>query len=341
MKFAVLELGPQQGPYTDLSFAARARTVRACGGPCPAPSASSRRARQLESAVFATVSARRSAAVGCCRRALHRNRHVLLQCISRPCRYDAGPERGAGRGPQLRQHNGGRETKAMRSKISGLAMASALALSVGNAAAAPNVEALEALGKQVFFDEISVPARQSCATCHVPSNGFTAGVAAINLNGVAVTGANPHRSATVSRRPRPTGRPCPTSRVVSSVRTARRPPLGCSASAACSGMAAPRAPRSAMRCSAAIPLWPAPTRAFWGRSPIRRSVPLPTTSSRTSPMATRSCPAPRRSAHTSATRSMPPCSRGRGATRRTVRTRQTSSSSASLWQLRLSSTRPR
>ena len=89
----------------------------------------------------------------------------------------------------------------MRSKISGLTVASALALGVGNAAAAPNVDALTALGKQVFFDEISVPARQSCATCHVPDNGFTAGVAAINLNGVAVTGANPH---TVGNRKPPT-----------------------------------------------------------------------------------------------------------------------------------------
>ena len=49
----------------------------------------------------------------------------------------------------------------MRSKISGLAVTSALALGVGNAAAAPNVDALTALGKQVFFDEISVPARVS------------------------------------------------------------------------------------------------------------------------------------------------------------------------------------
>jgi cytochrome c peroxidase len=80
----------------------------------------------------------------------------------------------------------------MSKNISGLAMLSALAFAAGPAGADPNVEALEALGKQVFFDEISVPARQSCATCHVPSNGFTAGVAAINFNGVAVTGANPH-----------------------------------------------------------------------------------------------------------------------------------------------------
>jgi cytochrome c peroxidase len=89
----------------------------------------------------------------------------------------------------------------MQLKISGPAMVSAVALSAGTASAAPNSAALEALGKQVFFDEISVPARQSCATCHVPDNGFTAGVAAINMGGVAVTGANPH---TVGNRKPPT-----------------------------------------------------------------------------------------------------------------------------------------
>ncbi|MEY2931535.1 MAG: hypothetical protein RL033_2284 [Pseudomonadota bacterium] len=76
-------------------------------------------------------------------------------------------------------------------KISGFAIASIGAL-IASSAAAADVAALEALGKQVFFDEISVPARQSCATCHVPANGFTAGVAATNMNGVAVPGANPH-----------------------------------------------------------------------------------------------------------------------------------------------------
>ncbi|MEY4550117.1 MAG: hypothetical protein RL685_6312 [Pseudomonadota bacterium] len=84
-------------------------------------------------------------------------------------------------------------------QITGFAIASTLALTASSAAAAPNTAALEALGKQVFFDEISVPARQSCATCHVPANGFTAGVAAINLNGVAVPGANPH--AVGNRKP--------------------------------------------------------------------------------------------------------------------------------------------
>ena len=77
--------------------------------------------------------------------------------------------------------------------ISVLAMLSAVGFSAGSAGAAPNVEALEALGKQVFFDNISVPARQSCSSCHVPENGFTAGSAAVNLGSVAVPGAKPHR----------------------------------------------------------------------------------------------------------------------------------------------------
>ncbi len=89
----------------------------------------------------------------------------------------------------------------MTKTIPVLASALVTALAASSALAEPDVAALEALGKQVFFDEISVPTRQSCATCHVPDNGFTAGVAAINMNGVAVTGANPH---TVGNRKPPT-----------------------------------------------------------------------------------------------------------------------------------------
>ena len=81
----------------------------------------------------------------------------------------------------------------MKKNISGLAVLGALGLWAANAGAAPNVEALEELGKQVFFDNISVPARQSCSSCHVPENGFTAGSAAVNLGSVAVPGAKPHR----------------------------------------------------------------------------------------------------------------------------------------------------
>lgn len=62
----------------------------------------------------------------------------------------------------------------------------------GTALSQANVPALEDLGKRVFFDNISEPSRMACATCHVPDNGWTAGVAGINLGQVAVTGADPH-----------------------------------------------------------------------------------------------------------------------------------------------------
>ena len=62
----------------------------------------------------------------------------------------------------------------------------------GAAQAQANVEALEELGKRVFFENISVPARQSCSSCHAPDNGWTGNVAAFNLMQVAIPGADPH-----------------------------------------------------------------------------------------------------------------------------------------------------
>lgn len=55
--------------------------------------------------------------------------------------------------------------------------------------AAPNIEALEALGKHVFFDNISTPDRQACASCHTPHSGFTSPSSLINLTRVVVPGA--------------------------------------------------------------------------------------------------------------------------------------------------------
>ncbi|HKU38369.1 MAG TPA: cytochrome c peroxidase [Polyangiales bacterium] len=52
--------------------------------------------------------------------------------------------------------------------------------------------ALKLLGKYVFFDKISVPARMACATCHDPDTGGTGSVSGVNLHEVAITGANPH-----------------------------------------------------------------------------------------------------------------------------------------------------
>ncbi|MEW8506791.1 MAG: cytochrome c peroxidase [Candidatus Thiodiazotropha sp.] len=53
---------------------------------------------------------------------------------------------------------------------------------------------LKLLGKFVFFDEISVPARQSCASCHAPDTGGTNDNAYVNRTVVAVPGANFHVS---------------------------------------------------------------------------------------------------------------------------------------------------
>lgn len=56
----------------------------------------------------------------------------------------------------------------------------------------PDVAALQDLGKQVFFDDISVPARQSCASCHVAEDGWTSGSARTNERQVVVRGAARH-----------------------------------------------------------------------------------------------------------------------------------------------------
>lgn len=53
---------------------------------------------------------------------------------------------------------------------------------------------LEQLGKELFFDNISQPAKsQSCAACHLPDAGWTGGVAGINVHGSVYRGADRHR----------------------------------------------------------------------------------------------------------------------------------------------------
>jgi len=56
---------------------------------------------------------------------------------------------------------------------------------------------LKLLGKYLFFDKISVPSRQSCASCHTPDAGWTNGTSGVNQKQVAVTGANPHTVGTL------------------------------------------------------------------------------------------------------------------------------------------------
>lgn len=67
-----------------------------------------------------------------------------------------------------------------------------LALWTAHAAAAPDVPALQELGKRVFFDDISDPeGQQACVTCHAPQAGWTGGDSLVNLTQVAVPGADP------------------------------------------------------------------------------------------------------------------------------------------------------
>ncbi len=56
----------------------------------------------------------------------------------------------------------------------------------------PDVRALRALGKEVFFDTaLSNPQTQSCASCHVASAGFASGDSDVNAGPVVVPGAEP------------------------------------------------------------------------------------------------------------------------------------------------------
>jgi cytochrome c peroxidase len=56
---------------------------------------------------------------------------------------------------------------------------------------------IELLGKHIFFDNISIPPRQSCSTCHQPWAGWTGGQSQVNLHQVAMTGAHPRRVGTL------------------------------------------------------------------------------------------------------------------------------------------------
>ncbi|MBA3545015.1 MAG: methylamine utilization protein [Nannocystis sp.] len=62
---------------------------------------------------------------------------------------------------------------------------------------AQSTEKLEELGKRVFFDNISVPKRMSCATCHNPAAGWTFKNSGVNLHQVAVPGADPHEAGSI------------------------------------------------------------------------------------------------------------------------------------------------
>ena len=67
------------------------------------------------------------------------------------------------------------------------------------AVAERNVETLESLGKHVFFDNISAPDGQSCASCHAPETGWTSPDSQINAHSIVVPGAVSHRTG--NRKP--------------------------------------------------------------------------------------------------------------------------------------------
>jgi cytochrome c peroxidase len=55
----------------------------------------------------------------------------------------------------------------------------------------PELTPVEQLGKAIFFDKISDPARSmSCATCHAPKAGWVGAIAGNNLHGAVYRGAD-------------------------------------------------------------------------------------------------------------------------------------------------------
>lgn len=64
---------------------------------------------------------------------------------------------------------------------------------------AQNLNPMEQLGKNIFFDKISSPDRQACASCHAPEVGFTGPIPGINLISAVYPGAVPTRAG--NRKP--------------------------------------------------------------------------------------------------------------------------------------------
>ncbi len=77
--------------------------------------------------------------------------------------------------------------------LSGLLFAGCLLTTGSGIATAADLNPMEQLGKNLFFDNISDPDRMSCAECHAPEVGFTGPIAGINKNGSVYRGAVPTR----------------------------------------------------------------------------------------------------------------------------------------------------
>jgi cytochrome c peroxidase len=75
----------------------------------------------------------------------------------------------------------------------GLACVSAAFLATATVSAqtpSPALSPIESLGKALFFDDISTPARSmSCASCHAPRSGWVGAIAGSNLHGAVYRGA--------------------------------------------------------------------------------------------------------------------------------------------------------
>ena len=79
------------------------------------------------------------------------------------------------------------------------AAAASLLLSLPGGAMAGDLSPMEELGKRVFFDKISEPGRQSCASCHDPRAGWTSPNLTVNRRGAVVPGAKARRAG--NRKP--------------------------------------------------------------------------------------------------------------------------------------------
>jgi cytochrome c peroxidase len=69
----------------------------------------------------------------------------------------------------------------------GLAQSSIKTLSVQKDFA---LTSMEQLGKNIYFDKISVPNSMACADCHAPQTGFTGPMVGINIHGAVYRGAD-------------------------------------------------------------------------------------------------------------------------------------------------------
>lgn len=79
------------------------------------------------------------------------------------------------------------------SRLIHCSLALLMALGVTAVPADMELTPMEQLGKELFFDAISQPANQSCASCHSSKAGWTGQIAGINIHGAVYRGAQRQR----------------------------------------------------------------------------------------------------------------------------------------------------